>query len=163
MRIAQKKLLASMAITAISITTANALSIANCNKDVTITRQIPNGTMTIINYAYVSPNCKDGCPCSLLATSYSCRCNSGYYSTGGNESECSCLKCPVANSTCYNANSFSCNAGYYKNGNACTLCPDGGTSASGATSITSCYIRSGTTGSDSTGTYTYTSNCYYSN
>ena len=57
----------------------------------------------------------------------------------------------------------SCNAGYYLSGGLCLTCPSGGTSAAGATSITSCYLPSGTTGSDSTGSYTYTSNCYYSN
>lgn len=68
-------------------------------------------------------------------------------------------------------NEYRCAAGYYGNAKGtsvynltgCNQCPSGGTSAAGATVITGCYLPSGTTGSDSTGTYTYTSNCYYSN
>jgi hypothetical protein len=33
----------------------------------------------------------------------------------------------------------------------------------GSTVITSCYLPSGTTGTDTSGTYTYTADCYYSN
>ena len=62
---------------------------------------------------------------------------------------------------------FFCRAGYYgdagNNGRNCTKCPGGGTSAAGSTSITDCYMSSGSTGSDATGMFIYTSNCYYSN
>ena len=37
----------------------------------------------------------------------------------------------------------------------------GTTSGNGATTITQCYIPSGTKGSDSTGQYEYIGNCYY--
>ena len=37
----------------------------------------------------------------------------------------------------------------------------GTTSGNGATTITQCYIPSGTQGSDSTGQYEYIGNCYY--
>ena len=71
-------------------------------------------------------------------------CSQGYTLTPGNHS-CVCAK------------------GYYSNSsNDCVQCPDGGTTANiGSSSITACYIPSGTTGSDSTGTYKYMSNCYY--
>ncbi len=64
----------------------------------------------------------------------------------------------------------ACLAGYYKSGTSglnCRLCPSfngvAGASDIGATSITDCYIASGTILSDTTGTYTYTRDCYYSN
>ncbi len=58
----------------------------------------------------------------------------------------------------------ACKTGYYLSGGTCYSCPSGGTSADqNSGGITDCYLPSGTTGSDSTGSYTYTSNCYYSN
>ncbi len=64
----------------------------------------------------------------------------------------------------------ACLPGYYNNSTSrldCRLCPSfngtAGASDIGATSITDCYIAAGTTFSDSTGTYTYTRDCYYSN
>ena len=66
---------------------------------------------------------------------------------------------------------YRCADGYYgssSNGiSGCTKCPvaiGGSTSVAGSnTSITDCYIPSGTSFSDSTGSGTYTSNCNYSN
>ncbi len=65
----------------------------------------------------------------------------------------------------------SCKPGYYlteegqlagSNSNFCRACPSSGTSADkNATGITECYLPSGTTGSDATGTYEYTNDCYY--
>ena len=68
-------------------------------------------------------------------------------------------------------NEYRCAVGYYGNAEGtssynltgCSPCPIGGTSEAGATSITGCYIPAGTTGSDSTGGYTYAEDCYYSN
>lgn len=57
----------------------------------------------------------------------------------------------------------SCAVGEYGDGLICTTCPTPGTSTRGAKKITDCYIANGTTGSDSTGSYKYTSDCYYSN
>ena len=62
----------------------------------------------------------------------------------------------------------SCNSGYYfltvlggDTGN-CMECPSPGTKSDGGTSgISGCYIPSGTTGSDGSGSYTYSGNCYY--
>lgn len=91
-------------------------------------------------------------------------------------------RCPDGSiSKCWQSTTYtSCNAGYYKSGSSCNACQKGtykssagtatsctsctspGTTAStGSTSSSDCYIPSGTTGSDSTGTYKYTSNCYW--
>lgn len=78
-----------------------------------------------------------------------------------------CKPCPT-NATCPGGNNstFYCNRGYFKNGNYCTRCPAMGTTYGttkiiGATDITQCYISAGTIGSDETGTFTYTNDCYY--
>lgn len=44
----------------------------------------------------------------------------------------------------------------------CVDCPSPGTSASGATAITDCYIPKNTTFSDETGSGVYTDDCHYS-
>lgn len=69
--------------------------------------------------------------------------------------------------SCKRTYSYKCAAGYYGLPKSslmgqCTECPGNGTSAVGSTSITSCYLPSGTSCSDTSGTCTYTSNCYYS-
>ena len=67
---------------------------------------------------------------------------------------------------CMHGQNYRCVAGAYgnpslSNKTACAPCPSPGTSAAGSTSQSDCYIPAGTTGSDSTGTYKYTANCYY--
>jgi len=80
----------------------------------------------------------------------------------------------------------SCNAGYYMSGTtckpgsvgtyksvsgsqtSCSACPSSGgtagtTKSQGSTAITQCYIPAGASFSDSTGTYDYADDCYYSN
>lgn len=69
--------------------------------------------------------------------------------------------------TCSRRYSYKCAAGYYGTPTSflagqCTECPGGGTSPTGSTSITSCYLPSGSSCSDTSGTCTYTNNCYYS-
>lgn len=75
--------------------------------------------------------------------------------------------CNTSTCVCTKTTQYQCAAGYYGTSNngtsGCTRCPSSGSSAAGTTAITSCYLPSGTTGSDSTGSYTYTANCYYSN
>lgn len=59
----------------------------------------------------------------------------------------------------------SCAKGTYLNAlkTLCLDCPNGGTTAlRGSTAITDCYLPSGTTVTDSTGTYTVQGDCYYS-
>lgn len=67
---------------------------------------------------------------------------------------------------------YGCSAGYYQSSGTgasmtCSRCPSSGgiygTNSIGTTSITSCYIPSGTSFSDDSGSGTYTGNCYYSN
>ena len=56
----------------------------------------------------------------------------------------------------------SCNSGYYLAIRNCATCPSPGSASDGGTSgISGCYIPSGTTGSDGSGSYTYSGNCYY--
>ena len=62
----------------------------------------------------------------------------------------------------------SCNSGYYlmtdyaSGTSSCWSCPSPGSASDGGTSgISGCYIPSGTTGSDGSGSYTYSGNCYY--
>ena len=68
---------------------------------------------------------------------------------------------------CTSSTQYRCAAGYYgitTNGSSgCTRCPNSGSSVPGPTVIRSCYLPSGTTGTDTSGTYTYTADCYYSN
>lgn len=99
---------------------------------------------------------------------YSYSCTSGYYGTATSESA-GCTKCP-SNATCAGGNlsTFVCAKGYYKNGSACTACPSlngvaGTTTSTGATSITSCYIRSSSSFSDVSGSWRYSDDCYYVN
>lgn len=65
---------------------------------------------------------------------------------------------------------YKCAVGYYGSPNnassGCTRCPASGgvygtTAAAGATSITKCYLPSGTVFSDAAGSGEYTGNCYY--
>lgn len=80
----------------------------------------------------------------MCRTTGSCKCEKGYYG-----------------SPAYNLLNGGCTG-------TCTRCPASGgvygtTASSGATSITECYIPTGTSLSDTTGTYQFTGNCYYSN
>ena len=55
-----------------------------------------------------------------------------------------------------------CKPGYYLNNGVCSACPESGTSADrNKTGITECYLPSGTTGNDATGSYEYTNDCHY--
>ena len=76
----------------------------------------------------------------------------------------------TAYAECLSKTSYKCAVGYYGTptiGNQkCTRCPSSGgivgtTAASGSTAITDCYLPSGSSDSDSTGSFTYTTNCYY--
>ena len=62
---------------------------------------------------------------------------------------------------------YGCAAGYYTSGDAganmtCTPCPNSGTSATGNTSKTGCYLPPGTGFSDDAGTGTVGDKCYWS-
>lgn len=80
--------------------------------------------------------------------------------------------CSSGTAKCTETTVYQCAVGYYgrsTNGTSgCTRCPSSGgvygtTAAAGSTAITSCYIPSGSSFSDGTGSGTYTGNCYYQN
>ncbi|MDR0741179.1 MAG: hypothetical protein LBF28_00185 [Rickettsiales bacterium] len=56
-------------------------------------------------------------------------------------------------------NKYPCESSGLTNGSSNV----GVTSAKGSSSVTSCYIPVGSTVADTTGSYTFDSNCYYSN
>ena len=62
----------------------------------------------------------------------------------------------------------ACKPGYYLDSGDCVRCPSSGgvygtTVDKNTGGITSCYIPSGNSFSDSSGSGTYSGNCYYSN
>ena len=120
-----------------------------------------NGVTTTTNRSLTSAcnNCHVTPSCEITSTTY--KCAAGYYGTA-TSALAGCTKCPD-NATCSggNGSTYVCNSGTYKAYGACASCPSPGTSPAGSTSISSCYIPSGTTGSDGSGTYKYTANCYY--
>lgn len=73
--------------------------------------------------------------------------------------------------TCVSETEYRCASGYYgssTNGtNGCTRCPSSngiyGTSAAGSKLITNCYMPTETILTDETGTFIYTSDCFYTN
>lgn len=118
--------------------------------------------------------------CSNSVTYYDCtkeepdcdgtcdNCESTGWTKGANNTESRTVAtCNTQTCICSRKVERRCAAGYYGtvgvivSGSPCTQCPLPGTSAAGSTSQSDCYIPAGTTGSDSTGTYKYTSNCYY--
>lgn len=120
-----------------------------------MTQQIENGEK-LITYCRTCASVPTGCPCAVYCEylqSARCNCNSGYHSekiTGSFiHNDCKCVVNP------------KCPAGQYGDGTNCTACPSPGTSASGATNITDCYVSSGVNMTDSTGTYQFTSKCSY--
>lgn len=82
----------------------------------------------------------------------SCACVSGWYVNGTG-----CVACTPGYYCSTTTNLAYISGGIYGR----TLCPDSGTSASGANSITKCYVPTGTTGTDTKGAWEYNSNCYY--
>lgn len=116
--------------------------------------------------------CDEGtCTCTLLGsgtTTYDCicssrpsTCKSGSWVSNGTGKEKQQVKqwdCNKCSDYGYN---YRCAAGYYGNGTTCTVCPGGGTSPAGTTTVSGCYIPSGRSFSDGTGSGKYTGNCYY--
>ncbi len=132
--------------------------ICNCKTTTSTSNGVESTTVrTLVN------TCKNNvsyasCEVSLPTS----ECASGYYGTATSTTS-GCTACP-SNATCAGGNNstFVCKKGYYKNGSSCSACPGSGTtSAAGATSISSCYIPSGTAFSDSEGGGEYTANCPY--
>ena len=83
--------------------------------------------------------------------------------------------CSSGTAKCITNTKYRCAAGFYgssSNGTSgCSQCKPfatysgnyAATSAAGSTSITNCYIPSGTSPSDPTGKYQFTQNCYWTN
>lgn len=82
-----------------------------------------------------------------------------------------CSSSYVASVSCTTNTTYKCARGYYGSptefNKKCTRCPSsdgiyGTTTSSGATKITDCYLPAQSTATDASGSYTYTSDCYYS-
>jgi len=100
-----------------------------------------------------------------------CMLGDAYTPLGGTNGYCK--GCPIGCTTLTH-----CKAGYYKSGTSCVICPcmdgtnncgTGTTSNPRGTSvdynnggINTCYIPSGTSSNNTTGTYVFTSNCNHS-
>lgn len=163
-----KTFITTITATVIGIASAYASHELNCNPDTDETFLITHGTRKVIYAAYVKPNCKNGCRCSDCSWYSQCTCDNGYYAIGQHTCHtlCNCDGVCPANSTCTDTDTFKCNRGYYKDGPVCTRCPQlgnvyGTTASNGAKSISECYLPSGTSGSDATGTFEITQKCYY--
>lgn len=109
------------------------------------------------------PDCSSGCP-NCDTTTWTAH-SDGYQKR-------TVATCNTTYCICSKNTEYRCATGYYgtsTNGiSGCTRCPSSGgvygiTASSGAKSITECYLPAGTTGSDNTGSFTYTGNCYYKN
>ena len=108
------------------------------------------------------------CTESVRSSTTEYGCQSGYWTEDARGVNMECESCPD-NATCGgtgNAEVFSCNKGYFRAGTACMPCPSSGgiagtTKTAGATDASECYLPAGSTGSDSTGTYTLTGDCYW--
>ena len=117
-------------------------------------------------YNQSAPQCTEEC-CTGLAHSEESIGN-GVIEITDQETSVTCATSPSGTNLvrCMKTRTFKCEAGYYGNPTAfnktCTKCPSPGTSAEGSTSQSDCYIPAGTTGSDSSGTYKYVSDCHYS-
>lgn len=92
-------------------------------------------------------------------------CNSGYkkQTTYVNPDPTN-TDCSVSFTTCIP--NQECEKGYYLLNGSCERCPSSGgvygtTAGTGATNITECYIPAGTTLSDTTGEFTFSTDCYY--
>ncbi len=109
-------------------------------------------SMTSLLY-YSAKKCTTTGTCSSSTPGGYITCNTGYYSAKG-----------VAKYT-LTTNSNPASYSTQLNCTACTTATSNtsATSAIGATAITKCYLPSGYSSSDSTGSWTYTSNCFYTN
>ncbi|MBD5388982.1 hypothetical protein HDR63_01875 [bacterium] len=87
------------------------------------------------------------------------------YSAYGSAYERKATRSCNCSSGCVATYTYRCAAGYYGSpggsASGCSRCPDGGTSAVGSTSVTSCYMPAGSTFSDTTGNGDYTDKCSY--
>lgn len=155
-----------------------------CNSCKSDTFPVTNFSTGVATYKtrsrqWTCSNCVNTATCVVTNTRYECA--SGWYGSPTSASG-PCTRCPE-NATCPGGTTFTCNRGYrinadgtgctkieqivickpgeYKEDGECKDCPSPGTSSLNASGITSCYIPSGYTGSDTSGSYEYAANCYY--
>lgn len=111
--------------------------------------------MPTMAYNYCVEDCKGCTNCNNIGWTSA---NTGYqvYKTAS----CSCNKCVYVST-------YRCAGNYFgssTNGTSgCSPCPDGGLSSPGSTAKTACYKPAGSTGVDSTGSYTYMGTCIWKN
>lgn len=102
-----------------------------------------------VNYTLCVPSCPSECPSPSWTN----------FGTGA-QKRCETRSAPYK---C----GYRCATNYYGNANSsgkgCTTCPSGGSSVAGSTSVTNCYVPAGYNSSDSTGKWTYTQACFWSN
>lgn len=129
----------------------------------------------------IMPTC---CTHNLARVTEGCNSPSSYTcsTSSGTKTVISCESCAsgyirrqrTLTTTCGSATYYECNsggiipmptclAGQYLSGGNCVNCPGGGTSNGISTLITGCYLPKNKSYSDTSGTYEYTSDCYYSN
>ena len=119
---------------------------------------IPSGNSCANTYTWISLGSNKYCQATNTGTWEWCAGNN----SSGILSYADVGECVYSSGTC---STFThCGAGYYKNGSVCTKCPNGGTTSGYTnTGISACYLKTGTSMSDTSGTYTCSSNAYYSN
>ncbi len=111
--------------------------------------------MPTMSYGYCVEDCKGCTNCNDIGWTVA---NAGYhvYKTAS----CKC-------NTCVYTSKYRCAGNYFgssTNGTSgCSPCPEGGLSAPGSTAKTACYKPAGSTGADSSGSYTYTGTCVWQN
>lgn len=104
-----------------------------------------------------------------------CQCNnnqstSSWTTIGSNRASRSVYTKSASGYVCTSTSStqYGCATNFYTTATSpsasmtCSACPSSGKSAIGNTTITGCYIPANTDLTDTSGTYKYTSNCYYS-
>ena len=132
----------------------------NAGATCTVNSQCPGGKCVNVSGGGITPTFCTPETCKPTTTGWgSCGFGANSYVECEETAEC-------VGSLCVRGTNYRCVAGAYgnpsaSNKTACAPCPSPGTSAAGSTSQSDCYIPAGTTGSDSTGTYKYTANCYY--
>ncbi|MDR0741459.1 MAG: hypothetical protein LBF28_01665, partial [Rickettsiales bacterium] len=91
--------------------------------------------------------------------------NTGYSDFATGYQSAISKSCNIETLACTSTTVYRCASGYYGSSttgtSGCTQCPTGGTSDAGATDATDCYA-SPRNGTDTTGSWEYTSTCYYS-
>lgn len=114
--------------------------------------------------------CGTGNTCSIAApgvqasTMVSAYCSE--YKGVASLSKCAVMGCSTGWTPSGDRSQCVCAQGYYRSGNNCLVCPSyngtpGTTSGSGATSINECFVPLDTPFFDNTGTFIYSTFCYY--